>query len=797
MTTQPHSPEPRRAAAHPAGLPPEGTRCTDVLSDTLQGYAGIREASFDLDSGGLHIAYDPRLISPERALQLVRQAGRQAGVRVANCAAKAARGEEACAACAAQMGAHLAEHYRRVEQLDLQEADLRDGAMRLRLADPGMPLSPAGLSAAAIENVVPPAAAEAAARARRPGISRRQAEVLFTAGSALFTLLAALGRRLGLPDEMSAGLFTAAYALGGWYGLLDGIEAVREEKKLDVNLLMILAALGAAVIGQPLEGAVLLFLFSLSNTLQSFAMERNRRAIQKLLDLRPPMATVRRGSRLVTLAVEKVRVGEVVLVRPGERIPVDGEIVHGASDVNQAVITGESLPVHRQTGDTVFASTINGSGALEVRTARLAQDTTLAKIVQMVEEAQASKARTQSALDQFEQVYAWFVLGGAVVLALVPLAFGAAFQPTFYRAMTWLVVASPCALVISTPASILSAIANGARSGVLFKGGIHLEKTAGLKVVAFDKTGTLTSGQPALQVVQPLGELSEAQLLARVAALEARSEHPLGRAILRAAQAQRLDLPEAGEFRAIPGQGVEGRVEVARLWVGNLRLFAERGVAVPAQLQEQLAGLEQAGQTAMLVYQAAPQPAWLGLVGLADTLRDNAGAIIQGLKSVGVQRVVMLTGDNEAVAGAIARRAGVDEYHAGLLPQDKVRLLQALRRQYGEVAMVGDGVNDAPALAAADVGIAMGGAGSDVALETADLVLMADDLGGLPHAIGLARQARRVIWQNLSFSLAVIVLLVVSAFGLDLPLPLGVVGHEGSTVLVVLNGLRLLAYRRG
>jgi len=785
--------------SQPDSLPPEGTRCTDVLSDTLQGYAGIRDATFDVESAGLKIEYDPRLLSPERALQLVRQAGRQAGVRVATCASKAEHGEEACAACAAQMGFKLAEHYRQVANLQLQQAEMSAGAMHVRLADVALPVAASELASASIENVIAPArpVQEASpATAGRIELSRRQLEIIFTVGNALFTLLAFLGQRFAWPVALMTGLYTAAYALGGYYGLVDGARAVKEERKLDVNLLMILAALGAAIIGQPLEGAVLLFLFSLSNTLQTFALERNRRAIQKLLDLRPPMATVRRGSRLVLQVVEKVLVGEIVLVRPGERIPVDGEIVQGASDINQAVITGESIPVHRSVGDSVFASTMNGAGALEIRTTRLAQDTTLAKIVQMVESAQASKARTQSALDQFEQVYAWFVLGGAVLLALLPLAFGQPFQPTFYRAMTWLVVASPCALVISTPASILSAIANGARNGVLFKGGIHLEKTASLKVVAFDKTGTLTSGLPTLQTLHALDSLSEAELLARVAAVEARSEHPLGRALVRAAQERSLHLPETGEFRSMAGQGVEAHVEGTTLWVGNLRLFAERGVSLPPEIQAQVRALEAAGQTAMLAYQAAPQPRWLGLLGVADTLRSNAAEIVCGLKAAGVQHVVMLTGDNERVAQAVAERVGVDEYHAGLAPQDKVRLLQTLRQKYGEVAMVGDGVNDAPALAAADVGIAMGGAGSDVALETADLVLMADDLTGLPHAISLARRARTVIWQNLSFALAVIVLLVVSAFGLNLPLPLGVVGHEGSTVLVVLNGLRLLVYQK-
>jgi Cd2+/Zn2+-exporting ATPase len=360
--------------------------------------------------------------------------------------------------------------------------------------------------------------------------------------------------------------------------------------------------------------------------------------------------------------------------------------------------------------------------------------------------------------------------------------------------MTWLVVASPCALVISTPASILSAIANGARRGILFKGGVHLEQTAAIKVIAFDKTGTLTNGTPSLAAIYTRNGVSEAELLRLAAATESRSEHPLAAAITQAARSRGLDVPQAEDFQAILGQGVEANVEGKSVWIGNDRLFSERRVRIPEDLQVQARQMELDGQTVMFVNADGD---WLGLVAVADTLRPDAAEIIQELKRLGVEHVVMLTGDNERVAASIAARTGVDEFHAGLLPQDKVRLLKVFRNRYGATAMVGDGVNDAPALAAADVGIAMGGAGTDVALETADVVLMADNLAHLPYAIGLARRARRTVWQNLAFSLAVIVFLVASAFGTELPLTLGVIGHEGSTVIVVLNGLRLLGFRPG
>jgi Cd2+/Zn2+-exporting ATPase len=522
-------------------------------------------------------------------------------------------------------------------------------------------------------------------------------------------------------------------------------------------------------------------------------MGRSRQAIEKLLDLRPAVASVRRGSRLVNLPVEQLVLGDLVLVRPGERFPIDGQVVSGDSDVDQSTITGESMPVHKQVDDAVFAGTVNGHGALEVQVTHLAHDSTLAKIVQMVEKAQSSKAKTQRMLDDFEQVYAVLVLAGAGLLIAVPyLLLGQPFYSTFYRAMTWLVVASPCALVISTPASILSAIANGARRGVLFKGGVHLEQTANLRVIAFDKTGTLTHGTPSLTAAVPWGDHGEEELLRLAASAESRSEHPLARAIVEAAEERGLQVPPAFNFKSVPGQGIEVLVEDSKVRIGNERFFTERDTAIPKELLAHAHRLEEDGQTAILVQR---DRRWLGLLAVADTLRPDAATIVAALKRLGIAHVVMLTGDNERVAAEIASRVGVDEFYAGLLPQDKVRLLQNLRRKYGSIAMVGDGVNDAPALATADVGIAMGGAGTDVALETADVVLMADDLAQLPHTIGLARRARRTVWQNLAFALGVIVVLVAMALGANLPLPIGVVGHEGSTVLVVLNGLRLLAYR--
>lgn len=769
-------------------LPPEGTRCTDVFAETLQGYQGIEKVEYNYENGSLKAIVDQRIISGERALQIIRQAGEAASLRVAQCAAKRAHGNPACASCAGALGQSLQAQYQAAAALP--NVTFQNGVISASLNPPHLSeIDPIEVEASFLS--------QQAETPQRAAIPQEKIEIAFTVITLLAGLAAYFGQILGLPPIAIAGLYVVAYITGGWFGVLASIEALKE-KTLNVDLLMILAALGAAIIGQPAEGVTLLFLFSLSNTLQSYAMDRSRKAIQKLLDLRPPVATVRRGARLVSLPIEQLTLGDVVLVRPGERFPIDGQVIDGQSDVNQATITGESMPVHKSVGDPVFASTVNGTGALEIRVTRLAQDTTLARIVKMVEEAQSTKANTQRMLDAFEEKYAIFVLGAAVLLILVPwLIFNADFQPTFYRAMTWLVVASPCALVISTPASILSAIANGARHGVLFKGGVHLEKTATLNVLAFDKTGTLTNGTPALTHIIAL-DGNEDEMLSAVAAVESRSEHPLAAAIVRAAHERHLSLPTATEFRAIPGQGVEGKVHGHTLWIGNERLFEERGMPIPNSLLQQARTLEEEGQTVMFIYRDGhnnPQAGFLGLLAVADTLREDAIEMIHLLKQAGIARVVMLTGDNPRVAAKIAARAGVDEFHANLMPQDKVNGLRTLRQKYGPVAMVGDGVNDAPSLATADIGIAMGGAGTDVAIETADVVLMSDDLRKIPFVIGLARRARKVVYQNLTFSLAVIVILVASAFGFNLPLPLGVIGHEGSTVIVVLNGLRLLGYK--
>jgi len=587
-------------------------------------------------------------------------------------------------------------------------------------------------------------------------------------------------------------LYVLAYLSGGTFAAVAALRDLVIDRRANVDLLMVTAAVGAAVVDAWAEGAVLLGLFSASTALERQALGRTRRAVRALMELSPEVATVVDDSGERVVPVEALAVGEVVLVRPGERVAVDGVVLAGQTAIDQSAITGESLPVAKRPGDQVFAGTMNGVGAIRVRVERLPRESTLGKIVAFVEAARQQKSSSQRFADAFEGRYAVGVIVAAALLAAVPpLWFGQDWNESFYRAMTVLVVASPCALVISTPASTLSALANAARHGILFKGGSYLEEMGTIATVAFDKTGTLTYGRPVLTdvvVVDPGGGWDETEALRRAACVERLSEHPLAGAIVAAAEERGLRLEEATEFRSVPGKGIVAQVADEILVIGNDALFAERGAAVSATARAVADRLRGEGKTAMLVGDDGGVRA---IVAVADTVRPAAAAVIAELKRLGVRRTIMLSGDNQRVAQAIADQLGIDEVQADLLPEQKLIVIRELMT-HGSVAMVGDGVNDAPALATATLGVAMGGAGTDVALETADVVLMADDLTKLPYAIALSRRTRRTIRQNLAFSLAVITVLVVAALTIGIPLPLGVVGHEGSTVIVVLNGLRLL-----
>jgi Zn2+/Cd2+-exporting ATPase len=654
-------------------------------------------------------------------------------------------------------------------------------------------------------------------------------ESIFVATTLVLMISGLLIERLYGRGILWAALFAGAYFFGGYFGVLVGIESIKR-RKIDVDILMVLAALGAAYVGAPFEGAMLLFLFSFSNLLQDLAISRTRKAIRSLMKLRPTEALCRREGELHRMPIDDLRIGDIVLIRPGEAIALDSVITEGTSSLDESSLTGESIPVTKHPGDAVFAGTINQTGGLTVRVSRLARDSTIAKLIRMVEEAQAEKANTQRFLEKSEQVYATGVVLCTVALILVPwLLFGQSFHDVFYRAMTVMVVASPCALIISTPASILSAIGCGARRGILFKGGVYLEQLAGVDTVAFDKTGTLTVGKPQITDIISVIDSSffapdgtgshrraEDALLQLAASVEARSEHPLAKAVIDSAQSKGLTLDECKGFCSYTGRGVIGKIGQRSIAVGNIGLFEENGAEILESARPEISRLQDEGKSVMVVGQlpAAEQRAGhrsnddsgaeqdtdngramiLGLVAVADTLRPDVVEVVQRLRSIGIRKIVMLTGDHDRVAQTIGRRAGIDEVFSQLLPEEKVEAIRALRKS-GRVAMVGDGINDAPALATADVGIAMGAAGTDVAMETADVVLMSDNLKNIPFALQLSRRSQTIIFQNLAFSLAVIAVLVTSALGFHLPLPIGVVGHEGSTVLVCLNGLRLLGFQ--
>ncbi|HEY4722579.1 MAG TPA: heavy metal translocating P-type ATPase, partial [Anaerolineae bacterium] len=490
------------------------------------------------------------------------------------------------------------------------------------------------------------------------------------------------------------------------------------------------------------------------------ALDRARSAIRALADLAPKTALVRRNGQEIEAPVEELQLDDVVIVRPGVRLPIDGEIVVGQSSVNQAPITGESVPVDKTIGDKVFAGSINGEGALEVRVTRLAKDSTLARVTKMVEEAQTQKSPSQQLAEKFERVFVPAVLIGDALLIVVPSLFGVPFQASFLRAMTLLVAASPCALALGTPATILAGVAQAARNGVLIKGGVHLENLGRLKAIAFDKTGTITHGLPEVTDVIPVNDRSHDEVLTIAAGVESRSGHPLAQAVVRAAQAQKLTLPNVNEVESITGRGLRSSVNGQAVLIGNLKLMNESSIPVSREVQQWQETLEADGKTTMLV---AVNGRIGGVIALADTLRPDLQTTMAALKRAGIQQTVMLTGDNARAAAAIARQAGLTDFRAELMPEDKVTAVQALGQQFGEVAMVGDGVNDAPALANATVGIAMGRAGTDVALETADVALMSDDLSKLPFAIGLGRATRSIIKQNLAIALGVITLLVVAS----------------------------------
>lgn len=613
----------------------------------------------------------------------------------------------------------------------------------------------------------------------------------------------------GISNALVTTLFIIGAVFGGVFTFFTAGKSLLRGK-FEIDFLMLFAAIGAAFLGKWSESALLLFLFSLGHALEHYAMKRARKSISALSELAPPTALVKRNGELKEVHIEALNVGDIIIVKPNSTIAADGVVAKGSSVVNQAAITGESMPVSKHPNSNwekeidiktllpehrVFAGTINGSGALEIKVLKRAKDSTLSRLIYLVKEAETQKSPTQHLTDKFEKYYVPSVLILVIILLFAFLAIEESFEDSFYRAMSVLIAASPCALAISTPSAVLAGIARAARQGVLIKGGRPLEDLGSISAIAFDKTGTLTEGRPRLTHAIPFGTITKEQLLKVSVAVEALSDHPLAAAIVEGGKRELgdIEIPKAENLKALTARGIQADFNGGLVHIGNRRLFEElTGEPVPVAIDQQMAELEIGGHTAMIVYQG---DSYLGIISAMDVARPEAISTLAALKKIGIKRMVMLTGDNQLVANAIAKTIGITDPLGNLLPEDKVNAIEKLLiEESGGVAMVGDGVNDAPAMAKSSVGIAMGAAGSDVALETADIALMADKLNNLPFAIGLSRKAKTIIKQNLIISLGMVAILVPLTMMGTIAIGPAVVFHEGSTLVVVLNALRLLRY---
>ncbi len=763
--------------------------CALTVEKALGQLPGVVHASVNFAAGKLDVEYDAHRLPRERIVETISQLGygveeRQSSWDLQVTTFRLADLREAAAA-------------RRAEEVaralpGVQAAVASFGAGLLTVThDPQTVSAEALLSA--LHEAGFAAVLEGARAAAPPGppFWRRSARLLATGLCGLALAAAAATLLAGAPRQLSTALLAVAIIVGGAQVARSAIHALRY-LSFDMNVLMTVAVVGAVLIGEWLEAAAIVFLFALSGTLEAYTVDRTRGAIRALMRLAPREATVLRDGVPLRLPAERVAVGDHVVVRPGERVPMDGVVVGGHSAVDESTITGEALPVEKSAGDEVYAGTLNGRGSLEVAVTRLAKDATIARIIRLVEEAQGQRAPSQQFVDRFARYYTpAVILLAALVAAVPPLFFGQPFVDWFYRSLVLLLIACPCALVIATPVTIIAAIGTAAKAGILVKGGVHLEEVGRAAVVAFDKTGTITYGRPEVTDVVGLDGVEAAEVLRLAAAVEARSEHPLGAAILHEARhAGRASAQEMGEFEALVGRGVRARVDGADYYLGSPRLFVERGFSLSG-VTETLARWQAEGKTALLL---GADDRLLGLIAIADRLRPAARVAIAGLRRAGIRRVVVLTGDNRATADAVGRSLGVDEVRAELLPEDKVEAVRELKGRFRRVIMIGDGVNDAPALASANVGVAMAAAGSDVALETADIALLADDLDRVPFLLGLSRRTVAVVRQNITVALLVkATFLLLAVLGLA-TLWMAVLADTGASLAVIANGLRLLGF---
>lgn len=767
------------------GVTDERDQCIDRLQSTLGMQRGITKAHIDQQQGIslLCLHYEPNLISLTAVQRLATDTGAEISQRFRHDTMKI-HGMD-CTNCAASIEGVL----RRVSGVLTVSVNYAAEKVTVEydttLVDRAVLIKRVAALGYALD--APPKPADS--------WIKHNWELVLSLMSGVFLLLGFLNETtFSGPMAVSIGLYLLAYLAGGFDAAHHAVKAAMQ-LQFDIDVLMVVAAIGAAILGEWAEGALLLFLFSMGHALEHYAMGRARRAIAALGQLMPTTARVRRDGREYDLAVDDLLRDDLVVIRPGERIAVDGIVVVGRSLVDQSPITGESVPVEKGPDVGVFAGTINGDGALEVRVTKLAKDSTIARITTMVEEAQTQKSPTQRFTERFERIFVPTVLIAVIIMILLPpLAGWLSWSDAFLRAMTMLIAASPCALALATPAAVLSGIGQAARNGVLIKGGVHLENLGSLKALALDKTGTITEGKPAVTDILPFGTLTKQDLLRVTAAVESRSQHPLARAVLREAETQSLVVPVPGELQSITGRGVRADVEGRIIRVGSHKLYREElDRPLPEAVIAHIQDFEAQGKTTMVVSADADV---IGILALADQPRPQVQQTLTRLKTLGIKTLVMVTGDNQRVAETIGRSLGITDIKADLLPEDKVAMIKSLLHDHGKVAMIGDGVNDAPALAHATVGIAMGAGGTDVALETADVALMSDDLAKLPFAVALSRQSRQIILQNVWISVGVIGLLVPSAIFGVAGISIAIILHEGSTLLVVANALRLLRFTR-
>ena len=793
-----------------SGVPDDQDACVARLVSVLEGRSGVErvhvthgdeESPHDVGEhphgvpqtkASLCLHYDPERISLAQITDIaVRSGAKIAGryghevipIRAVGAEDEGRRIEQALREIPGVTAAsvNLAAQLVRVE-FDRERVDV--AAIRAVLADTG---------AKPLDTPPPVSAAEP------PSWYAANRELAWSIAAGALTLAGwALERTGTFPRWAAITLFAGAYVFGSRDNVGHLVKDLRRGRfRFNIDLLMVVAAAGAAILGEWAEGALLLFLFSLGHALEHYALGRARKAIAALAELAPQTALVRRDGKDQAVPIAEVRVGDLAVVKPGERVGVDGVVREGRSSLNQAPITGESVPVDKEPSDQVFAGSVNGEGVLLVEVSVAVGDRTLDRVIKLVAEAETQKAPTQQFTERFERWFVPAVLVADLLIMIVPPLVGIlTWHDSFYRAMALLVAASPCALALGTPAAVLAGIAQAARNGVLIKGGAYLEMLGTISVFALDKTGTITRGEPEVTDVAPAEGVGEATLLTAAAAIEAQSQHPLARAIMDEAKKRSFVIPSASDVQSVTGHGVRGEVDGSLVEVGRLAMFDGRSDAPPTEIRAAVQRLEAAGRTTVVVRAEGRVPEWLGVIGLADQPRAEAAEALKELKAAGARRIVMLTGDNAGVATAIAKAVGVDDVRAQLMPEDKVAAVKELAAQ-GRVAMVGDGVNDAPALAHATVGIAMGGAGTAAALETADVALMGDRIEQLAFAVRLSHKARAIIRQNLFLSLAVIALLVVSTVTGFAGIGVAVAVHEGSTLIVIANALRLLKYGRG